>query len=95
MARTIHIRGLLPQDRRDDMLIDVMNADLRESNGKVLGVIMVPDFQKHFELEMKKKEIEDLASLLHIQEPCCLRTFKRKKYRSLEYFTKQKKLLDQ
>lgn len=43
-ARTLHVRGLLPKDRRGDMLKNELNMMLKSVNGRVLEVVVVPDF---------------------------------------------------
>ena len=43
-ARTLHVRGLLPKDRRGDMLKNEINKILEPINGKVLDIVVVPDF---------------------------------------------------
>jgi len=43
-ARTLHVRGLLPKDRRGDMLKNEMNLMLEPVHGKVLDVVVIPDF---------------------------------------------------
>ncbi len=63
-ARTLHVRGLLPKDRRGDMLRNELDLILREKGGKVLDVVVIPDFQGLFDLEIEKKELEDLHILV-------------------------------
>lgn len=43
-ARTLHVRGLLPKDRRGDMLKNEINLMLQPINGKVLDIVVIPDF---------------------------------------------------
>lgn len=43
-ARTLHVRGLLPKDRRGDMLRNELDNMLKPVNGKVLDVVVIPDF---------------------------------------------------
>ena len=43
-ARTLHVRGLLPKDRRGDMLKNELNIMLQPIQGKVLEVNVIPDF---------------------------------------------------
>ena len=63
-ARTIHVRGLLPKDRRGDLLRNEMDALLEPIKGRVLDVIVTPDFSRLFDLETEKKELEDLHHLV-------------------------------
>lgn len=43
-ARTLHVRGLFPKDRRGDMLRNELNTLLKPVNGNVLDVVVIPDF---------------------------------------------------
>jgi len=74
-ARTLHVKGLLPKDRRGDMLRNEMNMMLEPIKGKVLDVVVIPNFQKLFDLETEKKELEDLHHLVnaHGTPGCCTR----------------------
>ena len=51
-ARTLHVRGLLPKDRRGDMLRTEINLILKPINGRILDVVVIPDFQNLFDLEV-------------------------------------------
>jgi hypothetical protein len=46
------------------MLKNELNLILRENGGKVLDVVVIPDFQSLFDLEVEKKELEDLHMLV-------------------------------
>lgn len=72
-ARTLHVRGLLPKDRRGDMLKNELNLMLKPINGKVLDVVVIPDFQHLFNYEIEKKDLEDLNQLIaaHGSPGCC------------------------
>jgi hypothetical protein len=59
-ARTLHVRGLLPNDRRGDLLKNELNIMLEPVKGQVLDVVVIPDYQVLFDLETEKKELEDL-----------------------------------
>ena len=47
-ACTVHVRGVLPQDRRGDMLKNLMEDLIAPQGGSVLQVTIVPDFQTLF-----------------------------------------------
>ena len=85
-SRTIHVRGLLKNDVDGRILESVLNEQLKSHNGKVLGIIVVPDYNKLTELEEKRKDFEDLSQLLGVQEPTWMRIWVRKKYRTEEYY---------
>ena len=73
-ARTLHVRGVLPKDRRGDMLKNELNLLLQPVKGQVLDVVVIPDFQRLFDLEMEKKEVEDIHALTnaaHGNPPTC------------------------
>ena len=73
-ARTLHVRGLLPKDRRGDMLKNELNIMLNPIGGRVLDVIVVPDFQRLFDLEIEKKDLDDLHILVQAHgSPGCFR----------------------
>ena len=53
-ARTIHVKGLLPDDRAGNQLKLVLERVLAQSdNGQVLAVLLVPDFVKQLSYESK------------------------------------------
>lgn len=61
-VRTVHVKGILPQDRRGDNLKKLLDETLAKNNGhgSVLGIVIVPDFVRLFNSETKKKDLEDL-----------------------------------
>ena len=54
---------------------------LKEYGGKVMGLIVPPDFQRLFELEVKRKELDDISSMLQARQKHCSRMFIPKKYK--------------
>ena len=74
-ARTLHVRGLIAKDRRGELLRNELNVMLQPTQGRVLDVVVVPDFQRLFDLETEKKELEDLHHLVsaHGTPGCCTR----------------------
>jgi len=72
-SRTIHVRGLLKNDINGVYLENTLNEHLQNTESKILGIIVVPDYKKLTELEEKRKDIEDLSQLLGVQEPTCMR----------------------
>ena len=52
-TRTVHVRGLAPNDRKGESLIRKLNKELEVTGGKALGIINIPDFSKILELENK------------------------------------------
>lgn len=52
-TRTVHVRGLAPNDRKGEALIKKLNKELELIGGKVLTIINIPDFSSILELENK------------------------------------------
>jgi hypothetical protein len=52
-TRTVHVRGLAPNDRKGESLIRKLNKELELIGGKVIAIINIPDFSKILELENK------------------------------------------
>jgi len=50
------------------MLRNELDTLLKPVNGKVLEVVVIPDFKKLFELENEKKDLEDLHTMIESQE---------------------------
>ena len=46
------------------MLRCELNMLMEQINGKVLDVVVIPDFQRLFDLETEKKELEELNNLV-------------------------------
>ena len=80
-ARTIHIKGVLPQDRTGEGIDNYLNSILKQkaygsqTPGKVISVLILPDFTKQLELEAKIQELKDSKMLMSVETPfcsCCL-----------------------
>jgi len=85
-ARTLHVQGLLPKDRRGDMLRNEIEVMLKPIGGKVLDVVVIPDFQSLFDLETARKDLDDLHTLIEAQKPhkltsCLVSTY----YKSMKH----------
>ncbi len=73
-AHTVHIIGLPQRDRKGIMLAKYLNAFLKPIGGRVLGVVVQPDFERLFKLEVEKKEIDEIANVLQSRPMgCCFR----------------------
>eukprot|EP00826_Nyctotherus_ovalis_P016895 TRINITY_DN1492_c0_g1_i7.p1 TRINITY_DN1492_c0_g1~~TRINITY_DN1492_c0_g1_i7.p1 ORF type:complete len:281 (-),score=103.35 TRINITY_DN1492_c0_g1_i7:1001-1843(-) len=70
-ARTAHIIGLPPRDRKGVLLVKYLNTFLKSLGGKVLAVTVQPDFEKLFRLEVEKKEMEETATALQSRPIGC------------------------
>ena len=71
-ARTIHIQGILPQDRTGDGIYNYLNDILKKKTynsgtpGHVTSVLIIPDFTKQLELEANRQDLKDLKMLLSV-----------------------------
>jgi hypothetical protein len=52
-ARTVHIKGLSPEDRSGNNLKFNLERVLAPGGGQVLAVLLVPDFVSQLNLEAK------------------------------------------
>ena len=68
-SRTIHVRGLLKNDVDGVLLENVLSKHLKNTDSKILGTIVVPDYKKLTELEEYRKDYEDLSHLLGVKAP--------------------------
>ena len=59
-AHTLHVRGLLPQDKRGEHLKTMLNEVLGPFSGRVVDLINIPNFEELLELEGTKQDLEDL-----------------------------------
>lgn len=85
--RTVHIKGIPPEDRTGNGLRIALDHFLAEHGGKVVAVQIVPPFHKILEIEQKKRELSDLSMLLVEKDTgfhCCIPR-KYKDAEQLEY----------
>lgn len=54
--RTVHVRGLDISDRSGEALANQLNSFLREKGGRVVEVVLFPDFQKLIKLEIDREK---------------------------------------
>ena len=59
-ARTIHVKGLSPEDRSGAILKQQLEKVIAPAGGHVLAVHLVPDFANQLELESKILDMRDL-----------------------------------
>ena len=62
-ARTLHIKGIPPEDRTGNGLKTVLDNFLKDKDGKVVAMQIVPPFSKIFELETKIKDLRYIQML--------------------------------
>ena len=56
------------------MITKYLNSFLKPIGGRVLSIVVQPDFEKIFKLEVEKKEIEEVATMLQSRPiGCCFR----------------------
>jgi hypothetical protein len=63
-ARTIHVKGLSPEDRTGNNLKTLLDRVVAPAAGEVLAVHLVPDFAAQLELESKILDLKDLQMLV-------------------------------
>lgn len=93
-TRTVHVRGIAPHDRKGTTLIKKLNRELKFINGRVLAIINIPDFEKFFNLELEKLDLDDLIMQPENKEPALKKCFVAKKYRSQQYYEKEKNAIE-
>jgi len=59
-GRTIHVKGLSPEDRTGNYLKTVLERVIGPSGGEVLAVHLVPDFALQLDYEAKIMDLKDL-----------------------------------
>lgn len=73
-ARTVHVIGLPQNDRKGILLANFLNGYLKPFGGKIQAMVIQPDFERLFKLEIEKKEIAELANAVQSQPMgCCFR----------------------
>lgn len=84
-ARTLHIKGMPKEDRTGNGLKTLLDQFLEQSGGKVMQVLVVPDFHAQIMIEDDIQDMKDLKMLLSIEEGpyyCCIPN----KYKNPEKF---------
>ena len=74
-ARTVHVKGLSPEDRSGNYLKHILDRVIGPAGGEVLAVHLVPDFVNQLELEGKILDLKDLQMLISAQDnnfSCCV-----------------------
>ena len=67
-VRTIHVKGIPPEDRSGNHLKMVLERVLGQTGGQVLAVIVVPDFVRQLDIEGKIQDLKDLQMLIKAKE---------------------------
>lgn len=96
-ARTIHVKGLSPEDRSGNNLKRVLDRVIAPHGGEVLAVHLVPDFVNQLNLEGKILDLKDLSMLINAQSSsgathfnCCI----PKRYRNPNDFREREDKLE-
>ena len=74
-ARTLHIKGIPAEDRTGNGLKNVLDDFLRDKDGKVVAIQIVPPFSKIFDIETKIKDLKYLQMLTSTSDQhffCCV-----------------------
>lgn len=70
MMRSVHVKGVLPEDRRAEFLRAEIEQYLDNTGGgKVLSIVNVPDFAEIIDLENQRNRLENAQRLLDANEP--------------------------
>lgn len=97
-ARSVHVRGVFPEDRRGEVLCnevrDFLEVKAQGRPGKIVASIIVHDFVRIVELENDRKRVDNAHKLLTANEPAVRRIFFPKKYRQQDYYEKKLKAID-
>ena len=78
-TRTLHIKGVLPDDRTGNGVeaylnkILVMRSYGSPNPGKVRSVLIIPDFTKQLKIEGKIQDMKDIKMKMSEQDPGCMR----------------------
>ena len=59
-ARTVHVKGIPPEDRTGNNLKAVLERVIAPTGGQVLAVMLVPDFVNQLILEGKIQDLKEL-----------------------------------
>jgi hypothetical protein len=92
-TRTLHVKGVLPDDRTGNGIELHLNKILAQKTytgqlnqqGKVRSVLIIPDFTKQFEIEIKIQDLKDYRVLMTVLKPNCMQnmlvpsSYKKKK----------------
>ena len=62
--RTVHVKGLSPDDRTGNNLKAILERVVAPAEGEVLGVHLVPDFSAQLKIEEKIYDLKDLDTLM-------------------------------
>jgi len=77
-TRTLHIKGVLPDDRTGNGIEQYFNKILMKRSygssnpGRVRSVLIIPDFTKQLRLEMNIQDLKDYRMLMSVQRPNCI-----------------------
>lgn len=79
-TRTLHIKGVLPDDRTGSGLEAHLNKILAQKSyigqpggvGKVRSVLIIPDFTNQLEIELKIQDLKDYRNLMTVLKPNCM-----------------------
>jgi len=94
-ARSVHVSGAFPEDRRGELLISEINSFLDASlGGRIVSSIIIHDFIKVVELENKRKSVDNAHKLYIANEPAVRRVCFPSKYRQEEYYKKKLRQID-
>ena len=67
--RTLHIRGIVPEDTRAEILMEYIEEYLQRINGKMLATKIIPNYAELVKLETKRRDLSLLYRLFNVCRP--------------------------
>ena len=70
-TRTIHLKGVIPEDGTGQGIENHLNKilkqkQMRNTRGKVMSTLIIPDYTKQFELECEILDLKDYKMLMSV-----------------------------
>ena len=72
----------------------MIRAYVKEFGGSILGMVVLPDFHKLFQLEMKLRDIRDIRNMIESRPLTCNRIFMPKRFRDKKGSEKMRASID-
>ena len=67
--RTLHIKGIVPEDTKADILMEKIENYLKDINGKILAMKIIPNYANLVTLETKRRDLTVLHRLFNVYGP--------------------------
>jgi hypothetical protein len=94
-ARSLHIQGLYPEDRKGELVRSEIDQYLEYTGGgRMLSLSILYDFTDIITLENERKRFDNIQKLYLANEPAMRRACFPKKYRDQQYFESELEKID-